>query len=369
MQVERAYCYTCYKPAGLCVCNGPVVRNRTRVVILQHPRERQHPLGTERLARLGLAACDVQIAWGVTLPPDSVPSDAALLFPSDEAEEINTLPPDARPTTLIAIDGTWSQARSLYKKNPWLASLRHVKLTQAPPSNYRIRREPKSHYVSTLEALVHALRALEPDTDGFDALLAHFDAMIDKQLEYSARPPEGSYRHRKRKKRDLDPHPFFLDAARTPVVAYAEYVAKEDTAVAVHVCLQRIDGESLEAFVSSAADAPDDLHLTNMHLSRDQIAAGMPLREVRDAVASFVRPSDFLVAWSPSTLRILESLATWPDVLGLKGAYGNFTRQKPGDIEDILKRHELTSTSGRFSGRADARMGNASAIARWMMRR
>ena len=123
-----------------------------------------------------------------------IPPRAALLYPSAHAREITELDAAERPAALVAIDGTWSQARSLYKKNPLLADLPHVKLTHAPPSNYRIRREPRAHYVSTIEALVHALRVLEPETQGFDALLTHFAKMIDQQLAFSKNPPPGSYR-------------------------------------------------------------------------------------------------------------------------------------------------------------------------------
>ena len=49
-------CYECHKPRGLCVCgNIPRVDNRTSILVLQHPRERLHPIGTARFVRLGLA--------------------------------------------------------------------------------------------------------------------------------------------------------------------------------------------------------------------------------------------------------------------------------------------------------------------------
>ena len=43
----RRVCYRCHKAAIVCVCDGVErVLNRTGIVILQHPRERFHPIGT-----------------------------------------------------------------------------------------------------------------------------------------------------------------------------------------------------------------------------------------------------------------------------------------------------------------------------------
>ena len=369
LSVARAYCYRCFKPEALCVCDGVVVRNRTRVVILQHPRERQHPLGTERFARLGLHDCAVQIAWGIAMNPEDVPPGAALLYPSEHAREVTSLAADERPRTLIAIDGTWSQARSLYRKNPWLETLPHVKLTQAPPSNYRIRREPRAHYVSTIEALVHALRALEPDTEGFDALLARFDAMIDRQLAFQDNPPPNSYKHSRREQRVLQPHPLFRDSVRSPVVGYAEYVgtdARKGGAL-IQVCVERVtDGARYEALLSTSVDAPEDEHLHNMELTREQLAGGVTRETVIADLARFVRAEDFLVAWSPSTIHLLQGLATWTDTLILKGLYGNLTRSRPGELQTIAKRHGYPVATEHYSGRAGRRMAAAVALATWM---
>ena len=50
---QRDVCWRCRRPLPLCVCTlfegrGPVA-NRTEIVILQHPRERAHALGTARI--------------------------------------------------------------------------------------------------------------------------------------------------------------------------------------------------------------------------------------------------------------------------------------------------------------------------------
>ncbi len=197
----RAYCYRCFKPASVCICALlPLVANQTHVHILQHPRERHRPIGTVRFAQLGLQRCQVEVNAPWTCVPSVLasapPSGTALLFPSGHAQALERLPPDQLPTTLVVLDGTWNHVKGLLWNNPWLHALPHVCLAMPTPSRYRIRAEPKVHYLSTLEAIVAALQVLEPETVGLAQLLLAFDAMIDKQIACAATSPT---RHRNRR--------------------------------------------------------------------------------------------------------------------------------------------------------------------------
>lgn len=190
----RERCFGCFKPRALCLCGRvPHVANRTRVTIFQHPRERFHAIGTARIARLGLANA------AVLLPRDMAPRSlriraelapgTALLFPDDSARELAELAPEEMPRGLVVLDGTWSQARGLLRANPGLADLPRVGLSPAMPSRYRIRKEPRGHYLSTIEAIVQALRLIEPETPNLDGLIGAFDAMIDEQVVYAHQNP------------------------------------------------------------------------------------------------------------------------------------------------------------------------------------
>jgi len=190
----RETCYGCFKPAPLCLCTRvPSVDNRTRITILQHPRERFHAIGTARIARLGLTNAELLVPREVAprslrIPLDPAPG-SALLFPGESARDLAQLAREEPPTALVVLDGTWSQARGLLRENPALRDLPRVGLTSAGPSRYRIRREPRGGYVSTIEAIVAALRLLEPETRGLDGLLAAFETMIDEQLVHARRNP------------------------------------------------------------------------------------------------------------------------------------------------------------------------------------
>lgn len=168
-----------------------MVDNVTRVLIVQHPRERRHPFGTARLARLGLRNMELRVAfagYGPIVSPDEDLSNAALLYPGPPAAVLG--PGGPTPTTLVVADGTWNTASKLLRDHAWLEALPRVALEPKRPGNYRIRRAPDpSRQLSTIEAITLALQAIEPQTDGLDGLLEAFDSMIDRQIEMQGNVP------------------------------------------------------------------------------------------------------------------------------------------------------------------------------------
>ena len=66
---------------------------------------------------------------------------------------------------VLVLDGTWSQAKTLWWRNAWLLKLPRIVMTPREASMYgRLRKEPRRDYVSTLEAIADVLPALgEPD--------------------------------------------------------------------------------------------------------------------------------------------------------------------------------------------------------------
>ncbi|MBI5486196.1 MAG: DTW domain-containing protein [Deltaproteobacteria bacterium] len=189
----RAECLRCGRPAVVCWCRWVTpLDTRTRVVILQHPRERSMPIGTARMAHHGLVRSTLHVGTdfdrdpGVQAALHDPAAPAVLLYPGPQARPLETEPPPG-PVTLVVIDGTWSQARWLLRHNPSLQELPRFALTSPPPSDYRIRPEPQLDFVCTIEALFHSLRLLEPDSLDLRPLLAPFRAMVDMQLEFQQR--------------------------------------------------------------------------------------------------------------------------------------------------------------------------------------
>jgi DTW domain-containing protein len=189
----RVNCARCTRPPLLCYCEHLVsLETRTRVLILQHPIERDRSIGTARMASLCLTGSEFRtgVDFESTMLLREALADrvrpAALLFPGPQAIDLDLAPP-RDPITLIVVDGTWRCAKKIVKTNPSLAALPRYAFRPRAPSEYRIRREPKGEYVSTIEALAHALGVLEGDRERFDALRVPFRAMIDAQIAYERR--------------------------------------------------------------------------------------------------------------------------------------------------------------------------------------
>merc|ERR1711937_286055 len=69
-----------------------------------------------------------------------------VLFPSDDAIPCDELPSNA---AIIAIDGTWRQARSILHNSKYLQSLPQCQVT-VRKNEYVIRTQPEEGFVSTL---------------------------------------------------------------------------------------------------------------------------------------------------------------------------------------------------------------------------
>ncbi|MEB3841762.1 DTW domain-containing protein [Pseudomonas guariconensis] len=189
--MSRPRCERCQRPLDHCLCPLiPSLDSRTRVVLLQHPSEVSHALNTARLAALGLVNAELRVGEVF----DDLPALLAtpgyrpvLLFPGEQAQVLSAYEiADDTPLLLIVPDGTWRKARKLLYLNPLLDALPRVTLGQVPPSRYRLRKAPEPGALSTIEAVVEALNALE-GAGRFDALCRPFDALIEGQIKAMGR--------------------------------------------------------------------------------------------------------------------------------------------------------------------------------------
>ncbi|MBO3276316.1 tRNA-uridine aminocarboxypropyltransferase [Pseudomonas schmalbachii] len=181
----RPRCPRCERPVAHCLCALiPSLDSRTRVLILQHPSEVGHALNTARLAVLGLENAELLVGERFESQDWQRPGcRPCLLFPGERAQSLAELAERsvAEPCLLIVPDGTWRKARKLLHVNPELAALPRVVLPEGLGSRYRLRKAPAEGALSTIEAVVHALNALEAPAN-FDALLRPFEALIDGQI-------------------------------------------------------------------------------------------------------------------------------------------------------------------------------------------
>ena len=183
--MSRIQCPRCLRPQSHCLCALiPSLDSRTRVLLLQHPSEVSHALNTARLAALGLNNAELIVGEVFEDLPallDRPGYRARLLFPGKDARPMQTYADTDEPLLLVVPDGTWRKARKMLHLNPLLAALPRVTLAEGGVSRYRLRKAPGPGALSTVEAIVQALEALEAPTT-FAPLLKPFEALIDGQI-------------------------------------------------------------------------------------------------------------------------------------------------------------------------------------------
>lgn len=184
----RETCRRCLRPVGLCVCAElHPVPSRTRVVLLQHPREARLAICSAWLTRLALE--NAEIHRGVRFDDHPRVRELArargahLLYPGPDAVPADGFAAEP-PAVLFVVDGTWPQSEKILAGNPALAALPRLSLRPGPTSGYgELRREPALGHLSTIEAVAHALGALEGDPAPFAPMIDAFRRMVALQLE------------------------------------------------------------------------------------------------------------------------------------------------------------------------------------------
>ena len=182
----------------MCSGLGPIP-SRTRVLLLQHPREARLAICSAWLTRVALE--NAELHRGVRFEANPRVRDlagragAALLFPGPDATPAGELA-SGPPEVLVVVDGTWLQAAKMLAANPALAALPRVTLAPGHESGYgALRREPEAGHLSTIEAVAHALGALERDPARFAPMVRAFRRMVELQLRCS-QDERRSPRHR-----------------------------------------------------------------------------------------------------------------------------------------------------------------------------
>jgi DTW domain-containing protein YfiP len=342
--VPRTLCGGCGRPERVCLCAHVTrVASRTKVVVLQHPREADVPIGTVRLLELGLEGLErhVGVSFGEEHPARRAVANAidppVLLFPGPGARDLRLNPP-ATPVTLVVIDGTWWQAQKLLKRNPFLAALPRYSLAPDAPSRYRIRREPAVHCVSTIEAIVQALTVLETRPD-FSALLGPFEALVEHQLTFARETAARRNRVRPREKRPPRFATLLRERAPDFVVGYGEANAWPRgtplgaTPEVVHWAAERpATGERFEAFIAPRKDfAPTFTHHTG--IERERVEKGETFASFSERWARFLRPTDLLCGWGYYASELLRvEGAEVPARLDLRRVALDVLRGRPGDV-------------------------------------
>lgn len=372
----RALCTRCRRPQAVCWC-GQLTRLESRIhtVFLQHPRETKVAIGTARMAHLSLP--NSELHQGVDFQAHArvrelaAQEGTALLFPGPTSILPHTLV-DTPPKNLIVVDGTWALAGKIIHVNPFFKALPRIGLVPPRPSNYRIRKEPSDECVSTIEAVVHVLGALEGDEARFEPLLAAFDWMIDRQLEWQSKrpgPPRVRVKKSPRPRRDFQLHelmkrPEDVVALYGESNAYPIEAGMEGPAELIHLAaLRPATNERFEAFIQPrrplAPNAP-----VHLEVPPERFLQGESITDAIARFARFIRPNDLYCGWGPYARELLDTEGgperAFSDVRVITA---RTIKRRPGGVEQAMRlmgRAELPESIG--AGRAGRRLAALNAL-------
>jgi DTW domain-containing protein YfiP len=372
----RPSCARCLRPLTACFCEHlQSLPTRTRVLLLQHPREHRMAIGTARMAHLSLPNSVLRVATDFSSDPVvaealTQPPLPWVLFPGPQALDVSALPRD-RAVTLIVVDGTWWQARKLLKLNPALAALPRVSFTPSHPSRYLIRRQPADFCVSTIEALAQVLEVLEPG-QSFARLLDPFHAMVARQRWFQT--TVGSHRHQRAHTRPGRRVRFAtrlrslwsrLVCVQGEANAWGRRDPSHQDPETIHWVAERpASGETFEALVAPRrALAPATLD--HVELSREQLLSGGSVESWHRSWREFARPDDVLVLWGTyyRNLAVREGLPLSPDCIDLRGEMCQWLRARVGTVEECAGRLGVNAVAPpRFVGRGGRRLAGLAAV-------
>lgn len=185
-------CEGCNLPALNCLCPYRVrAQSRARVWLITHRMEHYKPTNTGRL--IGDVLDDTRVfTWHRTEPDAELlvllddPAYAPfVVFPDDQPDYDHGRVVDNRAVSLalesgrtpvyILLDGTWRQARRIFRKSPYLDRLPVLPLRTARHSRYRLRKSASMDHLSTAEVAAELLRQ-NGDDDAADVLDDYFEA-------------------------------------------------------------------------------------------------------------------------------------------------------------------------------------------------
>ena len=189
-------CPDCRLARSHCLCAWrPQVQARSGVCLLMHDVEALKPSNTgwliadvvEDTAAFGWSRTEVDAGLPALLAePDWQPY---LVFPGEYAEPervVSTVEvaQDRRPL-FVVLDATWTQARKMFRKSPYLDHLPVLSLQPEALSRYRLRRSKRDEHLCTAEVAALCLE-LAGDERAADALNTYLDVFSQHYLAAKA---------------------------------------------------------------------------------------------------------------------------------------------------------------------------------------
>lgn len=187
-------CERCRLAMGYCMCAWqPQVEVNSAVCLLMHDTEPLKPSNTGWLIA-DVVADSYAFSWSrIEVDPrllallDDPQWQPFVVFPAEYAEptrvvqEVNVA--SGKRPLFILLDATWTEARKMFRKSPFLDQFPVLSLTPEQQSRYRLRRSRREEHLCTAEVAALCLD-LAGDQWASQALDAYLDVFSERYLGF-----------------------------------------------------------------------------------------------------------------------------------------------------------------------------------------
>jgi DTW domain-containing protein YfiP len=192
---RKERCARCRLATSHCMCAlRPVVPTRAGVCLVMGEFEALKPSNTGWLVA-DVVPQTMAFGWSRSAVDPALMALLAdpqwqpyVVFPGEFAEPervVADLRPDLVPgrrPLFVLLDGTWAEARKIFRKSPWLDRFPVLSLRAEQLSRYRLRRSAHDHHFCTSEVAALCL-ALAGDLHAAQALEAWLDVFTRRYLQ------------------------------------------------------------------------------------------------------------------------------------------------------------------------------------------
>ena len=215
--IPRDKCYKCYRPLTSCMCQYVTkIETNTKFIILMHPREfKKTKNGTGHFTHLSLPNSEIYIGVDFTNHADinnlinNPTNNCYILYPGEDTIKLNTqtIKEENKTNVIFIIDSTWACSVKMLRVSQNLHHLPRVSFDHTKVSAFKIKTQPNSYCLSTMEStqcILELLNTHEIESiakEQFSNFLKPFEKMVDYQMNCAIDAGDETVRYKKPYKR------------------------------------------------------------------------------------------------------------------------------------------------------------------------
>lgn len=202
LEIHREKCYECYRPIVSCLCKHITkTETNTKFILLMHPKEfKKTKNGTGHLTNKSLTNSEIYIGIDfsnhkrINQLLDDENNNCFVLYPDEHSIKLNTQSIKSNKNIVIfIIDSTWACSKKMLRLSQRLNALPKVSFTHDKSSQFKIKKQPNIHCLSTIESTLCILELLNKQNienitnDKLDNFLNPFTNMVSYQINCIAK--------------------------------------------------------------------------------------------------------------------------------------------------------------------------------------